>query len=364
MKKTTTLIMTTFLVLGLTGCSSTDESSDVTNPISETEPSDDVTTPILRVVSTPNPNLFPLLLAMASDDSLEVKIVPVSGGAGINSAFESGDGDALVSMTFVAAKKSNDSAIEPMHLHSVNFWSGFHTLSYAEDNITSMDDMVGKNYMISGPVGSGENGGPDIFFKAAMRAIGKSEGAFNMYYKPLMEGQSIFSEGTTLDDGERVSGYHMVEPAATGITMNNLMNGSSVARSVNMQSLFNDMQSYTSWDNTELPLGGLSVARRVDNNSSYDTIVSKVVTAYNNAARDLMDADRIQLREYAQTISSGIEQYYGEYNISIPAPVVIAAIGNGQLVYKSDVDMDAIESDLDSFLEFVIEDTVAEEFYR
>ncbi|HFS85502.1 MAG TPA: hypothetical protein ENK72_02670 [Epsilonproteobacteria bacterium] len=322
--------------------------------------------PALRVVSTPNPSLFPLLIAMSENPTLNASLVPVSGSSTINSAFQNGKGDALLSMTFVAAKKSNDASIEAMHLHSVNFWSGFHTLTHQEDNISSMDDLVGKNYMISGPVGTGENGGPDIFFQAAMRAVGKSATNFTMYYQSLNEGYQTFGNKTVMDDGEKVSGYHMVEPAASGIIMNGMMGSYSAVRSVDMQALINDVEGYTAWSNNELPLGGFSIAARVDNNSSYDATVSSVLTAYNNAAQALMAAKGSlrKLQQYGSVISNGIARYYGDYNVSIPVPVIVAAIRNGKLVYKDNVPMESIKSELDTFLEFVIEDEVAEEFYR
>lgn len=339
------------LVLSLSGCGSSGSSGGGA--------------PVLRVVSTPNPSLFPMLIAIAQNPALKVTLVPVSGSSTINSAFQNGEGDALLSMTFVAAKKSNDGVIEPMHLHSVNYWSGFHTLSYSEENITSIDDMTGKNYLISGPVGSGQNGGPDIFFQAAMKAIGYTSADFNMYYMPLNEGVTVFSGMQTLNDGEKTSGYLLVEPAATGMIMNSIAMGFNAERSVDMQVLINDARQYTLWGTGELPLGGLSVAVRIDNNSSFDTIVDSVEEAYNNAARDLMNAKNnpTELQQYATIISEGISNYYSDYNISIPAPVIVAALQNGKLVYKDNVPMQSIKSDLDNFLEFVIEETVDEAFY-
>lgn len=271
----------------------------------------------------------------------------------------------MLSMTFVVAKKSNDRLIEPMHLHSVNYWSGFHTLAYTEDNLTSIDEFTGKNYMISGPIGSGQNGGPDIFFQAAMRAVGYTTGDFNMYYKPLNEGIAIFSNKTPLDDGEKVSGYLMIEPAATGMILNGLMGGYSAVRSVDMQSLINDQKGYTAWGSTELPLGGFSVAARIDNNASFNATVTAVKKAYNKAVADLMNAKNnpTELQQYATIISEGISYFYSDYNISIPAPVLVAALQNGKLIYKDNIPMQTIQSNLDDFLEFVIEDTVDDEFY-
>ncbi|HQT25472.1 MAG TPA: hypothetical protein PLK99_02590, partial [Burkholderiales bacterium] len=64
---------------------------------------DAISTP-LRVVSTPNPNVFPLLLAMSENPGLPVTLVPVATGNDIVNAFSSGLGDALLSMTYAAAQ--------------------------------------------------------------------------------------------------------------------------------------------------------------------------------------------------------------------------------------------------------------------
>ena len=41
----------------------------------------------LRIAATPNPNIFPLLVALAEDPTLPVEIVPVANGADIDAAF-------------------------------------------------------------------------------------------------------------------------------------------------------------------------------------------------------------------------------------------------------------------------------------
>lgn len=54
----------------------------------------------LRVVATPNPNVFPLLLALARQPALPAVLVPIADGAQIDSTFSAGQGDTLLAMTY------------------------------------------------------------------------------------------------------------------------------------------------------------------------------------------------------------------------------------------------------------------------
>jgi len=351
------LVITALLFIPhLSGCNGSSSESD-------TQAETDTT---LRVVSTPNPSLFPFLLALDSNPDLKATLVPVSGSKTINSAFQENKGDALLSMTYVAAKKSISESIEEMRLHSVNYWRGFQTLSYTEENISDMGDLVGKNYLISGPVGTGENGGPDIFFKAAARIAGFNSDNFNMHYQSLNDGVETFSTQAKMDDNQLVAGYLLVEPAATGMIMQGQSQDLSIHRSVDMQKLINDNRSYTAWESTELPLGGLSIAVRVDDDPAYKDSITALTQAYNQGAKDLMDAkgNMQTLREYAQIISDGITEHYAEYGIAIPMPVIMGAIQNGELIYKNNIENSTIQQDLDSFIEDVLEQEIDDSFYK
>lgn len=295
-----------------------------------------------------------MLVALYLDPTLPVDIVPVTGSSTIDSNLSAGLGDALLSMTYVAAKKSDEGAIPPMRLRSVNYFSGFMLLSKSSDGITSLEALKGKNILISGPIGSGQNGGPDLFFQAYLAQEDLGADDFRLFYLPLNDGVAAMTAQTPLDDGDGnlsndapADAYLLVEPAATGMVLNTMTGDTPLEKSLNCQRAFAPAGS---WAETELPLGGFSVLRSLDDLPENDALIAQITEAYNRGAEALMSATTGELQAYANAIAEGIDVYFGAYGIALPAPAIVAALYNGGLIYRYDVDLAQIQSDLDTFL--------------
>lgn len=325
----------------------------------------------IRIVSTPNPSLFPMLVALAQNPNLPVEIIPVSGSSTIDSNLSAGIGDGLLSMTYVSAKKSTTGSIPQMKLKSVNYFSGYMLLTRTSDGITNINELIGKNILISGPVGSGENGGPDIFFQAYLAEQNLSTTDFKMFYLPLNDGVAAVMNQTPLDDGDGntlndkpADAYLLVEPAATGMAMNTNASGIEAYEiSINLQ---NGFPSFSSWSNEQLPLGGFSLVKDFNDNVNNSEIIDLVVEKYNEGAKAIMEAYTIQdQREYANIISNGIHTYYSKYDLTVPVPVIVAALNNinGGLVYKHNVDINEIYIDFNNVLESIVNNDIDEDFY-
>jgi len=356
-----------------------------------------VTSPLqpIRIVSTPNPSVLPLLLAMARDPNLPVQLMPVGSGAGINDAFASQGAEGLLAMTWVAASEVTNGVVPDLKLVTVNFWRGFFELTPSANHIANLSDLTGKNLLLSGPVGSGRDSGPDILFKAMMKREGYDpstysentvtinvggsslsvirrvypSGDFRVYYMPAMAAAKVLISQTVLDDGDGVtsndqpaSGSFMVDPAATGIVMNGTMQGLSLTKSIDVQQEFS---GYRAWPANELPLGGLSLRASVLNDPSRAAEVQQVRMAYEKAASDLMAArgHPLVMLGLASAISQGITTYYQQYGLSLPAPVIAAAIRNGDLVYRTDTTVDSLMPDLVDFDTELLGSKPPESFY-
>ncbi|WP_156521208.1 substrate-binding domain-containing protein [Halothiobacillus diazotrophicus] len=335
----------------------------------------------IRVTSTPNPSVLPLLLAMAQDPSLPVTLLPVSNGSEIDQAFANQDAEALLAMTWVEAGKVLSGAEPDLRLVSVNFWRGFFELAAQSLGVTNFTDLTGRNILLSGPVGGGRNGGPDTLFQGALKRAGfdpttyeentvtvdvngtplsvvrrhYDSGDFRVYYLPVTAAVSVLNSGQLLDDGDGnsqndmpASASFMVDPAATGIVMQGMMSNITYGKAIDIQTLFT---GYLSWPPSELPLGGLSIRASVLDDPSRAAAVARLRAAYEKAANDLMAARGypMQMRDLTTQIADQVNRYYGQYGLSLPAPVIAAALTNGSLVYRTDLSVNAILPDLVAF---------------
>ena len=226
----------------------------------------------LRVVSTPNPNVFPLLLAMKQNPQLPVSLVPVGTGSDIVNAFSSGQGDALLSMTYTAAQDVTSGKIPQLELVSVNFWRGFWILAPKSAQISQFSQLANDGVLIAGPTAGGKGGGPDLIFQAAARQAGMGASSFNLCYLPVMQAAPMMVQQQPMNsnsacastDSMAPTGISLVEPAATGLVMQSKMstasNAVAINKAIDVQTLFTD---YNAWPHTELPHGGMSVLASV-----------------------------------------------------------------------------------------------------
>ena len=72
----------------------------------------------------------------------------------------------------------------------------------------------------------------------------------------------------------------------------------------------------------------------------------------------------IELMRISKTISAGITRYYGQYGLSIPPAVIAAALATGHLVYRTDLSVNDIHGDLNSFLTEVVGSQPPASFYH
>lgn len=321
----------------------------------------------LRIAATPNPNVFPLLLAMAQDSDLPVEIVPVADGAGIDAAFSRGQADALLAMTYTMAMKVTSGKIPDLHLVYVGLWKGFSEVTYQEDYIRNFEDLRGKGLIVAGPAGGGKNGGPDLLFQAALRRSGLKVSDVNVCYMPVMDAVRLLKKRKPLNSNSHcdasftmpASGISLVEPATTGLVMQSMMGVQSMERGISFQSLFT---GYSAWPQDQLPHGGLSVLGAILDNPEKAQLVKKVLDAYKHSVDEINAARGIRAMQIARTISVGIKHYFQAYKLELPAPVVGMAIVRGNLVFRADASS-AIQGDLNRFLTEVIGIEPPKSFY-
>ena len=358
------------LSFGLAACGSGGSGA---NSPGASSPTTQATAP-LRIVSTPNPSVFPLLLAMAQNPSLPVSLVPVATGSDIVASFSAGKGDGLLSMTYTAAQDVANGSIPNLQLVSVNYWSGFWMLAPKSANITDFSQLTGKGVLVSGPTSGGKGGGPDLIFQAAAKRAGYSAANFNVCYLPVMEAAQMILQQQPMSSNpacnasftQPPAAISLVEPSATGLVMDSVMSGGAsgpIAKAINYQNLFT---GYTAWPTNQLPHGGVSFLDTVLNDPARQQNVKTLLTAYRAAADAIMAAkgNPQAMSQIANTLSAGIATYYGPYNLAIPASVISAALMSGDFVYRTDLTLPAIQTDLAAFLSELVGAAPPASFYN
>jgi hypothetical protein len=310
--------------------------------------------PALEVAATPNPNVFPLLLAMHDHPDLPVKLIPVKDNKGMDVAFDQG-ADGLLAMTYAIAQKARNK-VPDLSLEGVYFWRGFFEMTLP--GIKSFKDLKGKGLIVSGPVSNGSGGAPDMFFTAALKREGVSADDFSICHLPVMQGVRLIEDGMPMNSesackGEMpAAGIMLVEPASSGLKLESSMpfGGKSVERSIDMQELFS---GYTEWQPDELPHGGFAIRRASLKKKRQQYIA--VIKAYREAVERISRADGMFERiRVGRIISEGMEKYYGQYKVDLPAMVVADAIANGEMRFSDDRTLANIRADLEKFLEEVL----------
>ena len=318
---------------------------------------------VLNVVSTPNPNVFPLLVAMARHPDLPLRLVPVGNGKEMDARFAAGDGDALLAMSYTIANEAVKGRIPDLRLTDVTLWRGFAELVVAATAGQDFAALKGKGLLVAGPTTGGQGGGPDLIFQAALKRAGMTAGDFEICYLPVKRAVKMLSAGAPMNsDAACAASYRqppvgilLVEPAATGLALMTMMPGTrTVERRIDVQKLFT---GFTAWPADELPHGGLAVRQAVLDNPQKRAAFEQVRSAYLTAARDLAQAAqgrRIERLRLSRAISQGIAKYYAGYGMELPMPVVMIALSNGELRFHADRTLASIEPELKRFLTEVV----------
>jgi hypothetical protein len=332
------------------------------------------TTSTLRIAATPNPNVFPLLVALSQSANLPVTLVPVASFNDAVTALNDGAADALLSMTYSAAQGVANGKVPSLELVSVNFWGGFSMLAPASANITKFSDLVGKGVLVSGPTSGGQGVGPDLIFQAAAKRAGLTAGSFNVCYLSVMQATSMLLQQQNMNTNSACNAsfsnpptaISLVEPAATGLVMDSMATTNSsgkIVKSINYQILFT---GYSSWPQTQLPHGGISILSSVLGDSSRKVQIQTVLNAYRFAADTIMAAkgNPSAMSQVSATISGYITTYYGQYGLSLPAQAIAGSLASGDMVFRTDLSISNIHSDLTNFLTEVVGVTPPASFFH
>jgi ABC-type nitrate/sulfonate/bicarbonate transport system substrate-binding protein len=165
----------------------------------------------IGVVSPPNPHVFPLLLALARDPDLPVRLLPIAESRDADTLLQSGEASAMLAMSYIAAKKRMTGAVPDLTLYSLNFWRGF--FQVAGEDVRTFADLRGQRLVVSGPIGNGQGGGGDIIFQAAARRAGLDPAIdFDVTYMPLAEGSAAVARG-------EAAAITVPSPGSTGMVM-------------------------------------------------------------------------------------------------------------------------------------------------
>ena len=322
--------------------------------------------PPIRLVSAPTPNVFPLLLAMARHPDLPVQLMPVSNsGTEMDDEFDMGEADGMLAMTYGIAQKSAKSKQLDLRLRGVFFWRGFFATLPETSPASTLADLKGKGWIVSGPLTGGRGGAPDLFFLAALKRSGLSVADYSVCYLPSMEGIGLMASQAPMNSNSGcdqslsvpVTGFFLVEPAVTGLVLKTNMYFNQdipAKKGINIEALFSD---YTAWPQGQLPQGGWALRASVLNNPARKAQVEAVEKALLEAAQELAEVSNkglIQRWMLASTISTGMKKAYGKMGIDLPTLVLQKALGDGDLVYRSDMPIEKIKPDLLRFLSEVL----------
>lgn len=308
----------------------------------------------IGIVSAPNPHVFPLLLAMSLDPDLPVRLLPVAESRESDALFASGDADAMLAMTYIGAQKRMSGAIPDLRVHSISTWRGF--FQVVPEGISNFDDLRGKTVIISGPVGSGKNGGGDIIFQAAARRQGIDPARdLHVEYMPSSQGIARVAAGLA-------SGITLPSPGNTGVVMRSRMAQNPVTGAImrlrsgeqrksvpltsgiDFQNIFN---GFASFPGGQLPIGGLHVSERALAQSEKRIKLDRVAQAYAKAVARLMSDPA----SHVGIISSLFESHFANVGGGAPPGMLITrSVEAGDLIYRSDVSIDAVRSDLTAWL--------------
>jgi len=304
----------------------------------------------LGIASAANPHVFPLLLAMSFDPALPVRLIPIRESVDAEPLFRRGEAGAMLAMTYAGARKQASGAIPDLRLHSVTTWRGF--FEVVPEGVRDFRDLRGKTVIVSGPMVSGRNGGGDIIFQAAARRQGVVPGRdLEVEYMPAWQGVARVAAG-------KASGITIPSPGSTGMIMRSRMGGrfgtvgasgdtsASPVRlgSIDFQRIF---KGFSSFPGGQLPLGGLHASDRVMSSVSGGAGLDRVAQAYARAVDALMRHPE----RHASAIVEAYERHFRPLGAKAPPAMLLSrSIAAGDLIYRSDITLAAIKSDLAAWL--------------
>jgi len=298
----------------------------------------------LVVVSPPNPNVFPVFLMLKDNPELNIRLVAVPGGKDVVPYFQNGTADITTIYSYIMADHVIKRDIPDLQLRTITLWNDFYIVS--SPNVNSLDQLVGKTILVTGPSGTGKNGAPDKILQAAILRTGHLLSDFNIQYKEIDNAMADVISG-------KANAILLAEPAATGFVMKARMNSVSLKKAVNLQNAFS---GYRSWANGQLPLGGVATLKKYESKAKAEA-VEAFVKAYKQAAQKIMDHKLLS----AKYISNGLSRYYKR---SMPTIMVLKSLNDGTLLFSDKKRIAEIKPELKDFIKELLGKTPNDDFFQ
>lgn len=314
------------------------------------------------VAATPNPNVFPLLLAMRRQPALPVRLIAVGDGAGLDGAFAAQRADAVVALTPTIASRVASGALPPLRLTDIALWRGATVMVMGDVPARTLGDLKGRGFIVSGPTSGGRGGGADLLLRAALARQGLRPDDLKLCYIAVRAGadwllrRRPLGEHPNCEPEKDVAADAMllVEPAAAALALlSRLPSKPKVDARLPLEPAFG---AYRSWAAGELPLGGLAVRTSTLADAARAPALRAVREAYAaaideiNAARESTFARWLLARE----IAASFERHFASFGLELPALAFAGALGDGRLRYRRDVPVDAVRDDLSRWLAEVL----------
>lgn len=293
----------------------------------------------IRVVSPPNPNAFPLFVAMdaAQETNLNIEFLPVPGVAEVADALHGGQADVALFFSAAGAKLYNGERLPNIRLWDVNIWNGVYLVTAPD--VESLADLQGKTILASF-----QGGAPDLLMRAVMTAQGfDPDTDFDIQYMPATQARQLLIAG-------RGDAALLPEPAAS----QTIARAQQDDRTLSTLDLQADFESET-WDAGFAPLGGVFVLQSTLDDPERRPAFDAFVALYEDASDRMND----EAETVAPLVSAGFDEYFGA---DIPAPMIATILESGSLTFESRAVSD-LRPDLDDFLAQIVGKAPDEPFY-
>lgn len=308
--------------------------------------------PGLGIATAPNPHVFPLILAMSLNPSLPVRLLPIAESRDADALFASGEADAMLAMTYVAAQKRLSGAVPDLRLHTLTTWRGFFQVAAA--GVRGFPNLKGRTTIVSGPVGSGRGGGGDMIFQAAARRQGVDPvNDLQVEYLPIKAGMQRMMSG-------QAAAITVPSPGSTGLVARSrtppAAGPAAPFTALDLQAIFSGFAAFPA---NQLPLGGLHVSDKVLLAGEKRRQLEVVVEAYRDAAERLTADPAL----YAPLVAANYGRHFDPVGAGdFSAPLLARSLQAGDLVYRAARPDPALGRDLRAWVGEVLDRPVGADF--
>lgn len=301
----------------------------------ETEPE----TLSLRIVSPPNPNSLPLIVALdMAEEEMEISFLPVPGVPEIVAALSADDADVALFFSASGATFYQDGTLPDLRMWSINVWRALYLV--ADPAIAGYDDLAGGTILASFP-----GGAPDLVMRASMTGAGFDPDAdFTLQYMPAAQARQLLIAG----DGDAAL---LPEPTVTQTIRRAQADNLPLAPVIDLQAGF----GAAAWDEGLAPLGAVFTLADASEDDETAAAVARFTTLYAAACDRIMREPEV----VAPIISEGFDRYFGA---DLPPEVIVEAVESGRLAFDTRPVAD-LRPDLDAFLASVTGAEIDDAFF-